>query len=73
MAIKTILFQCLPGTDDIRTIAREAAISSNLAHRNVAATYAHDLVNMHKGAGSELAVYKFYLVQARCHNTRFLC
>jgi hypothetical protein len=65
VAIKTIVFQCHAAGDEIGTVASEAAISSNLSHRNIAATYAHDIVKLGRANGNEHAVYKFFLIQAR--------
>jgi hypothetical protein len=68
VAIKTIVFQASEGDNRAALVASEAAIASNLAHRNIVATYSHDLRNV-TGQSSrsvhELAVFKFYLIQVR--------
>lgn len=63
MAIKTIVFQCHAGGAEVKTVAREAAISSNLTHTNIVATYSHDIVAVSPAVANELAVFKFYLIQ----------
>lgn len=66
VAIKTILFQSEPQQQQTESIASEAAIASNLSHKNVVATYSHDIRSVdNPGATNELAVFKFYLVQVR--------
>ena len=65
VAIKTVVFQCHADGEEIKTVASEAAISSNLTHRHIVATYSHDIVNVTPADKNELAVFKFYLVQAR--------
>lgn len=67
MAIKTVVFQ--KGEDDAYTslVASEAAIASNLVHKNVVTTYSHDIRNIIIGPGPEHSIYKFYLLQVRCH------
>jgi hypothetical protein len=48
-------------------IASEAAIATNMAHRNIVATYSYDIVRVSGGdvgyMGVELGVYKLYLIQ----------
>ena len=66
MAVKTIVFQA--AEDDNRTtlVASEAAIASNLTHRNIVATYSYDLrrvVEESSMSANELAIFKFYLIQ----------
>lgn len=63
MAIKTVVFQ--KGEDDAYTslVASEAAIASNLVHKNVVTTYSHDIRNIIVGPGPEHSIYKFYLLQ----------
>ena len=66
MAIKTILFQSELQQQQTEAIASEAAIASNLSHKNVVATYSHDIRTVDAPLTSnELAVFKFYLVQVR--------
>lgn len=65
VAIKTVVFQSGAEGSDLQLIASEAAIASNLAHRNIVATYNHDVRTLHVTDGSELPSYKFYLVQVR--------
>ena len=63
VAIKTVVF---PGADEqMAQVASEAAIASNLSHRNVVATYSHDIVDVVRAVGPEPGFYKFYLVQVR--------
>lgn len=48
------------------TIASEAAIATNMAHRNIVATYNYDIVRVSGGNmadTAELAIYKLYLIQ----------
>jgi hypothetical protein len=63
VAIKTVVFQ--KGEDDAYTslVASEAAIASNLVHKNVVTTYSHDIRNINVGPGPEHGIYKFYLLQ----------
>eukprot|EP00892_Ulva_mutabilis_P009199 jgi/Ulvmu1/6651/UM003_0289.1 len=68
VAIKTILFQSEPQQQQTESIASEAAIASNLSHKNVVATYSHDIRSVDApGTSNELAVFKFYLVQEFCN------
>ena len=62
MAIKTVVFQ--KGEDDAYTslVASEAAIASNLVHKNVVTTYSHDIRNI---VGGDMSIYKFYLLQVQ--------
>jgi hypothetical protein len=63
VAIKTVVFQGEHDNDTTSAVASEAAIASNLTHRNVVATYSHDICNVTNVAGAELDIYKFYLIQ----------
>lgn len=63
MAIKTVLFQSGSGDDQTSRVASEAAIASNLVHRNIVSTYSHDIRNVTSSQGNELAIFKFYLIQ----------
>jgi hypothetical protein len=63
VAIKTVLFQSGAGDDQMARVASEAAIASNLVHRNIVSTYSHDICNVSSSQGNELAIYKFYLIQ----------
>eukprot|EP00892_Ulva_mutabilis_P005445 jgi/Ulvmu1/3272/UM151_0020.1 len=67
VAIKTVVFQ--NGEDDSYTkhVASEAAIASNLMHKNVVNTYSHDIRNITTGPGPEHSIYKFYLLQEYCN------
>jgi hypothetical protein len=51
------------------SLASEAAIASNLSHRNVVAMYNHDICNVAVAACNELDIYKFYLIQV-CSSAR---
>jgi hypothetical protein len=63
VAIKTVVFQ--GGRDDTQSslIVSEAAIASNLFHKNVVATYCHDIRSLMAGIGNEEGIFKFYLLQ----------
>jgi hypothetical protein len=69
VAIKTVIFQSSHKEKKASAIASEAAIATNLTHRNVVATYAHDICNVTGDGstraieGAELDIYKFYLIQ----------
>jgi hypothetical protein len=69
VAIKTVIFQSSNKESKASAIASEAAIATNLTHRNIVATYAHDICNVTGAAaeveGAELDIYKFYLIQVR--------
>lgn len=69
VAIKTVVFQ--NGEDDSYTkhVASEAAIASNLMHKNVVNTYSHDIRNITTGPGPEHSIYKFYLLQVRLRSS----
>jgi hypothetical protein len=64
VAIKTVIFQSSEQDNTTAAVASEAAIATNLVHRNIVATYAHDICSM-PSMGKELDVYKFYLLQVR--------
>jgi hypothetical protein len=63
VAIKKIVFEGHADGDELRAVATEAAISTNLSHRNIVATYSHDIVNISPATKREPGVYKFYLVR----------
>jgi hypothetical protein len=63
VAIKTVVFTSAGGDAQAALVASEAAIAYNLSHRNVVATYSHDILDVQKSAGPELGIYKFYLIQ----------
>ena len=65
VAIKTVIFSSSQGDQQTQVVASEAAIASNLSHKNIVATYNHDILDVAKAVGPELGVYKFYLIQAR--------
>lgn len=67
VAIKTVVFQ--GGEDESMSslIVSEAAIASNLFHKNVVATYCHDIRSLLNGNGKEATVFKFYLLQEYCN------
>lgn len=65
VAIKTVIFSSAGGDAQTGFVASEAAIATNLFHRNVVATYSHDILDVAKAHGPELGVYKFYLIQVR--------
>eukprot|EP00892_Ulva_mutabilis_P012771 jgi/Ulvmu1/9867/UM057_0021.1 len=67
VAIKTVIFSSDHGDRQTQVVASEAAIASNLSHRNVVATYNHDVLDVAKAVGPELGVYKFYLIQEFCN------
>jgi hypothetical protein len=64
VAIKKIVFEGHGDGDELRAVASEAAISTNLSHRNVIATYSHDIVNISPATKHEPGIYKFYLVRS---------
>jgi hypothetical protein len=66
VAIKTVLFQSGESNHFATTVAGEAAIASNLSHRNVVATYSHDICHLNQPGSQELDIFKFYLVQVLC-------
>jgi hypothetical protein len=66
VAIKTVVFQSGPDSDQIVHVASEAAIASNLLHANIVATFAHDICMLAAPSmNNELSVFKFYLIQVR--------
>eukprot|EP00892_Ulva_mutabilis_P008546 jgi/Ulvmu1/6063/UM027_0041.1 len=67
VAIKTVIFQSGGGDQQTAVVATEAAIATNLVHRNIVATYSHDVLDVAQGVGPELGVYKFYLIQEFCN------
>lgn len=66
MAIKTVIFQNDESDGMMASLASEAAIASNLSHRNIVAMYSHDICNVSVASSlNELDIYKFYLIQVR--------
>ena len=65
VAIKTVIFSSNQSDQQTQVVATEAAIASNLSHKNIVATYHHDILDVAKAVGNELGVYKFYLIQVR--------
>ena len=65
VAIKTLIFQDCGASSQTAAVASEAAIASNLVHRNIVATYSHDICNVASAANKELGIFKFYLIQVR--------
>ena len=65
VAIKTVIFTSCGGDQQTDLVASEAAIASYLNHKNIVATYNHDIIDVAKAVGPELGVYKFYLIQVR--------
>jgi hypothetical protein len=63
VAIKTVVFQGGEDESQSALIVSEAAIASNLFHRNVVATYCHDIRSLVGTSGKEAGVFKFYLLQ----------
>jgi hypothetical protein len=65
VAVKTVVFQ--GGVDNVHAslVASEAAIATNMKHKNIVATYSHDLRNISEkeSIGIEQSVFKFYLLQ----------
>jgi hypothetical protein len=67
VAIKTVVFQSGKDQTQSSLIVSEAAIASNLFHKNVVTTYCHDVRMVpDKMLGNEEGVFKFYLLQVRC-------
>ena len=75
MAVKTIVFQADHADTRAQLVAREAAIATNLAHKNVVATYSHDLTRVAAAGGvaGEAVVYKLYLIQVRSLVAKLRC
>ena len=67
MAIKTVVFQGGEDAAASALVVSEAAIASNLFHKNVVATYCHDIRSLAAGKGQEASVFKFYLLQEFCN------
>jgi serine/threonine protein kinase len=67
VAIKTVVFQSGKGDNQTALVASEAAIATNLVHRNIVSTFSHDIRTVAPIAGNELAVFKFYLIQEFCN------
>jgi hypothetical protein len=67
VAIKTVVFQGGHDESTSSLIVSEAAIASNLFHKNVVATYCHDIRSLVNGNGKEATVFKFYLLQEYCN------
>jgi hypothetical protein len=73
VAIKTLVFEDGAGEAQTALIASEAAIASNLVHRNVVATYSHDICNVCSETEHEPGIFKFYLIQVwQCCTWRIL-
>jgi hypothetical protein len=56
-----------------RQVASEAAIASNLHHRNVVAAYSHNVHSVASEVGHELGIYKFVLIQVSLISRRACC
>jgi serine/threonine protein kinase len=69
VAVKTVVFQGGLNEAHATLVASEAAIASNMTHRNVVATYSHDLRNITapNSVGAEQCIFKFYLLQEYCN------
>jgi hypothetical protein len=67
VAVKTVVFQGGSENAHASLVASEAAIATNMKHKNVVGTYSHDLRNISQPAsvGVEQSVFKFYLLQVR--------
>jgi hypothetical protein len=65
VAIKTLIFEDSHDSRETALIASEAAIASNLSHRNIVATYSHDVCSIAGQAQPEPSIFKFYLIQVR--------
>jgi serine/threonine protein kinase len=66
VAIKMVIFQSNASDDQLALIASEAAISSSLVHRNIVATYAHDVKHITPDSGRDAGLFKFHLIQEYC-------
>jgi serine/threonine protein kinase len=67
VAIKTLVVESKPHDKATTSVAREAAIATTLSHRNVVATYSHDIAGVSGHGGQELDIYRFYLIQEFCN------
>ena len=63
VAIKTVLLSSNSADQVTSSVAREAAIATNLGHSNIVATYNHDVRVISPSASQELDVCKIYLIQ----------
>ena len=76
VAIKTVLFQSSDVTDKTQLLAHEAAVATGLVHRNLVATYAHEIAQVPSTARGRRpaaarqkrgCVYVFFLLQELCN------
>jgi hypothetical protein len=62
-------------TEELASFVKEAETSALLVHRNVVATYSHDIRTLssptHESEGPE--VFKFYLIQVHFHLGQSCC
>jgi hypothetical protein len=68
VAVKTVVFETAEDDGRMALVASEAAVASNLSHRNIVATYSYDLRKVAHDlvvSPQELPVFKCYLIQAR--------
>lgn len=65
VAIKTVVLSSDDADQVTSSVAREAAIATNLGHANVVATYSHDVCVLPAPSPRELGVCKIYLIQVR--------
>lgn len=63
VAIKTVVLSSDDAEQVTSSVAREAAIATNLGHANVVATYSHDVCVLAAPSARELGVCKIYLIQ----------
>lgn len=75
MAIKSMQFQNKDPSTQLEHVSREAAIAYALVHNNIVATYSTEVCGADEDgqqvapSSSDLAVYKFHLVQVRISHT----
>jgi hypothetical protein len=67
VAIKTVVFESGSHTSQTALVASEAAIASNLMHNNIVKTYKHDVRTISDTQGTELGIFKLFLVQVPLH------
>eukprot|EP00892_Ulva_mutabilis_P010030 jgi/Ulvmu1/739/UM010_0112.1 len=67
VAIKTVLLSSNIADQVTTSVAREAAIATNLGHSNIVATYNHDVRVVSPAGSQELDVCKIYLIQEYCN------
>ena len=69
VAVKTVVFQAEEGDARMALVASEAAVASNLSHKNIVATYSYDLRKVEVAGAlhgdNELGIFKFFLIQVR--------